>query len=290
MMPEGKGGGEGRRDARASLAWAATIAFAALLALPFASGDHVYSHRVMVEGRLVDGAGLPIPNVTVEARVVGDNLTDACPTQPHRPVTDAWGDFAFCWHKHALRSGVTVTVIAGNATATLPLDAELRKMTFLLQDENATSGVAPEAWNATYRIEGRVWYRGSVDLDGVEVSGIAMVRAPVNVTLVAGAGNDTSFVVQTDGYGDYNETFQIDPAAGKPAGRVEVSSVTLAAPLDPVFHRTVVDVKLPVVGEDFVATTFPVQPGSRDPPASPLLAMATVLGATISFAWVARRK
>ncbi|HWH07554.1 MAG TPA: hypothetical protein VNX21_00045 [Candidatus Thermoplasmatota archaeon] len=250
------------------------LALAALLLLPVAAADHVFSHRVVVEGRLIGGDGLPLPGVEVEVSAVGETLAEPC-QERQRNVTDAWGDFRLCFHKHDLAPGAWVTVVAGNASKSLPLDADLRRMVVYLRDAQA-EGVAPEAWEETYHLDGRLWERGRTRLDGVNVSGVTLVRVPVDFLIVnetRAEGDEEKgarSTLRTDGFGDYAAIVRLFPGE-----RVEDASVTVEANgaraqarLDPAFHRSTIDFRFPIEPEG--APVAP--PGTTTPPVSvPLL-------------------
>jgi hypothetical protein len=160
-----------------------SLLLAALVLLgPLAAADHVFSHRFVVEGRVIGANGLPVPGVLVDVSSVGERFVEPC-QELQRPVTDAWGDFRYCYHRHEVGPHGTVTVTAGNASESRPVDADLRRMVFYLQDAGA-SGVAPEGWARTFHVDGRVWERGLTRLDGVNVSGLAIDRTPVQVSTV----------------------------------------------------------------------------------------------------------
>lgn len=248
-----------------------------LLAAPFAAADHVYSHRVVVSGRLIGGDGLPLPGRVVDVSVVGERLVEPC-GPPQRPVTDKWGDFWFCYHKHELRSAAVVTVTAGNASASRPLDVDLRRMAFYLRDANAT-GVEPEGWATTFHLEGRLWSRGAARLDGVNVTGLALDHASVNVTTMngtrasAGEPEPQPTETRTDGYGDYWAVVRLfaDQSPEDAFTIVRANGAQAATPLDLAFHRSTVDFRFPIE----VASVGP-PPGSSTPPVS--LGLVTVAG------------
>lgn len=217
-----------------------------VLLLPAAAADHVYSHRVVVEGRLLGGNGLPVPGVEVNVSAEGEQLAEPC-QEPQRPVTDAWGDFRYCYHRHEVAPDAVVTVTAGNASESRPLDADLRRMAFHLRDWTAT-GEAPDGWDRTFVVEGRVWKRGLARLDGVNVSGLALARVPVNVSSVDTTGGEAATQeVLTDGFGDYAATLRLEEGQRPESVLVmvraegETRSSVLASP----FHRLTLDVAFP---------------------------------------------
>jgi hypothetical protein len=258
----------------------------ALLMQPLAGADHVYSHRFVVEGRLMGADGLPLRGAPIQVSTQGANLVAPC-SEAQRAVTDEQGDFRFCYHVHALDASALVTVRAPGANATLPIDVALRHLTFFLHDETR-NGTQPPDWNDTYRIAGRVWHGGATTLEGVPVYGTALAQVAVNLTLTSEGDRGSVLASQTDGYGDYDVTIRlVDGAmAANTTVHVETLGYQQNVTLDPRLHRSAVDFALQSDAPEPVAHA---RPGSKAPPVSPLLLAATVLALTASF-WIARRK
>ena len=253
-----------------------------LLALPLAWADHVFSHRVVVEGRLIGANDLPLPGVRVDVAAVGERLAEPCGQARQRGVTDEWGDFWLCYHKHDLVPGAWVTVSAGNASQVRPLDVDLRRVVFYLKDANA-SGVAPEEWERTYHLDGRLWERGAARLDGVNVTGVTLNGERVSFTTVNATraegdeAKGSTFNLTTDGFGDYAAVFRLVPGerVEDAALVVEAAGVRQSAPLDARFHRSTVDFRLPIEAEE-----VPVpRPGSG----TPALGLPLVIGVGLAL-------
>lgn len=260
-----------------------------LLLVPAGAADHVFSHRFIVEGRLIGGDGLPLAGRVVELNVTGERLSEPC-VGGHDRVTDAWGDFRFCFHRHEVSPLGVVRVSSGNASSTRPLDADLRRMVFFLVDENAT-GVAPQGWETTYKVDGRVWERGLLILEGVRVSGVTYPTTKVNLTLLNVSdvtGRGAYYSLLTDSFGDFAANIQFSLPQHAPVaimrlsvegfeGRVEV-------PADTRFHRNAVDLVYPLEGAPVGAP-----PGSRSGPFSAALILAVALALSVSVAVVTRK-
>lgn len=252
---------------------------------PSAAGEHTYSHRFVVEGRLIGANGLPLREAYVDLNVTGERFSQPC-AQGHRFLTDEWGDFSFCYHRHEFSANAAVRVTAGNATALRPIDAELRRMVFLLQDEER-NGTAPADWGVTYVVEGRVWERGAQVVDGVRVRGVALDQAPVQVKLVRPGNAVSTFDVSTDGYGDYRATFRlVDEEVPDQVGlRVHAANATKEGPLDLLFHRMPLDFRFPL--EDAHAVR---PPGERSGPVSIYLILAVMVGTLVAVTMARRKK
>jgi hypothetical protein len=258
------------------------LALVFALALP-ASADHVYSHRVVIEGRVVGADGLPIAGRDVNVTFEGDVLGEPC--SMHQNVTDASGDFWFCYHKHGVLPNTTVQVRTGNVTDVRPVDRDLRHMTFLLRDEDAT-GVAPPAWNGSFLVAGRVWRSGLVDLEGVDVSGIVLAHELVTVTLVSDVGNETRQAF-TDKYGDYWVNLTARPDA---MVLVQGAGQVVPVRLDPVFHRSAVDLLTSPAPIPRAAPEIAALPGTTNPRVPVGLVLGVVVALTAAVAWTLRKR
>lgn len=266
------------------------ILLAALLLAPLALADHVYSHRLLIEGRLIGSDGHPLPGRVMRLDVEGERLTEPC-AEGHKQITDEWGDFWFCYHRHEVSPGATVRVSSGNATQSLALDADLRRVVFYLKDANAT-GTAPVNWETTFFLDGRVWERGPARLDGVNVSGLALAGERVNLTVLnvsaEGSRAGKYYDLPTNAFGDYAFVLRLrsEEAALRTLVRVTANDGTVEAPLDAQFHRLTLDLVFPMETGD-AAPERP--PGLRSGPirAELVVVMALALGIAVL---VARRK
>lgn len=267
---------------------ARALLFALLAVAPFvplAGAEHVYSHRFLVEGRVVGANGLPLAGIEVRVDAPEARLAQAC-GEGHRNVTDANGDFAFCYHRHEMTQEGSVTVTAGDATSSRPIDIELRRMVFLLLDP-ARNGTATRDWGTRYQVDGRVWERDPQQIEGVLVEGAPYTDELVNVTLIRGSDVATPFHVRTDGFGTYRVTFYLveEEFPENVQLRVTARNATMRALLDPTFHRMTVDVRLPIVAQEPVR-----MPGLEAGPVSPWLVLAVALGGFAAVAMARRGK
>lgn len=273
------------------------LALLAALLVPVPVGaDHVYSHRYVVEGRLLGSDGAPLPNRTVEFFSLGEDFAEPC-QGGHRNVTDEMGDFRFCFHKHGVNASSEIGVRAGNASETRHVDTAHRKSTFILEEVNET-GVATERWNVTHLVAGRVWRTGGRELEGVPVVGYALADTPVNITLRTPNGTESRFDVRTDGYGDFRAELRlVDPI---PADTVSVDVEAMGQKhtraLDPRTHRVTVSFFLPPEGSQVPPPSFLTpptpHPGTGTPQLSPWLVLAVVaaLGLTVYMTWRGHNK
>lgn len=267
------------------------LALLIAVAIPSVAADHVYSHRYLIEGRLVGSDGAPLPGRDVA--FVGENVSfsEACRDGGHRSITDENGDFRFCFHTHDLPPNGRVGARSGDAGAMVALDPTVRRSTLTLRDERAP-GVEPAGWNESYRVGGRVWRVGPTELENVRVYGAAIAHVPVNLTVHTADGSETRFETETDAYGDFDlvVTTAADPSTVTLT--VEALGVGQPAALDAASHRTSLTLFLPAETEASAypaGTAFVPQPGTLTPRASPVLVVAVVAGLALSVG-LARRK
>lgn len=282
-------------------ALALLLLVAPLLAPLAAAEGHVYSHRFVIEGRLVGADGLPLAGREIAFAADGAGFEEPCEGEPVQNVTDEWGDFRFCFHEHALDPRTHVMVSYGNVTASKPMDTAFRRSIVLMREPNET-GVAPEGWARTYRIAGKAWQAGVVELDGVRVFGRAVPDLPVNLTITGDDGENATYRTSTDAYGDFDFVVGIDAAPGNVTARIEALGRSQPVRLDPTFHRSTAPVFVPpedrVVVEEgtggpvnasFEPTTGPgPAPGSSTPRLHPMLVVGVVL-ALAGAVWLAKK-
>lgn len=277
----------------------AAVVALALAAVPLGAADHAYSHRFVLEGRVVDEDGLPLPNRTVEFFSVGGSFPAPC-EGGHSPVTNVEGDFRFCFHVHELEASTRVGVRVGNATVEKAMDTAFRRSVVTVVVENET-GEAPERWDRTYRVSGKVWRPGATIVEGVPVFGTALAGVPVNVSLLSAQGDVMRGTLVTDSYGDFDATYEL--VEGTDAAEVELVLESMGSmqrrPLEVFAHRHTVGFLLPpervpleVGGQPPVTTQFPGEdaavseadaPGARAPevPAALFIGIALAAIATI---------
>ena len=227
----------------------ALLALLAATLAPLAAADHAYSHRLLVFGRVVDAAGVPVDNVTVSLFFSGLSAEGPCVDQPGtsteafgpmrtRPTTDASGDFMFCHHVHAMsrtapgEALLRANVLGENVTARVALDPFFRASHVVLRG-NETMELRPEPGQG-HVVAARVWRPApeGVTVEGVRVHGTTVNQVPVNVTVESGnmtaRRNGT-----TNNYGDVALEMDIPLAAKTGRVIVEVLGETYEAPLAP---------------------------------------------------------
>ena len=265
----------------------------ALLAIPLVTADHVYSHRLVIDGRLLGNDGLPLPGRVVTVASTGQDLLEPC-REGSRVITDESGDFRFCYHIHELAPSTRYNLSYGNTSVERPVDVAMRRSFLVLVEPNET-GTAPENWSQTFRVSGRAWRPGPTTLEGVRVFGEAMTSLPVNLTVHDGEGNTNTFRSQTDGYGDYDLIVQEPANATQLTVTVEAMGRSQPVPLDATAHRAFAPIYVPYAGdavhEPTKIGTGPTEqrPGSASPRADPVIVIAVAIGLVIAIA-VSRRK
>lgn len=265
-----------------------------LLLVPGAAAEHDYSHRMVVEGRVIAGDGLPVQDGVVRLEAPGDWFRHRCGggVASHVTTTDASGDFSFCFHEHELPPGLVVNLTSGEAFASRVADDKLRRTVVLLRDD-AGSGTAPPAWDSTFRVEGRVWSPGPTTVEGVRVAGDVLARQNVTVALAASDGRNSTFAWRTDAFGDYGAFVRLKPDQ-RPEDvtmSVSVAGVTRETPMFSPWHRVTLDVVVPGAGArgGDVVDADAGPPGTRAPELSVSLVML-VAGALVVAIVVAKRR
>ncbi|HWH08590.1 MAG TPA: hypothetical protein VNX21_05275 [Candidatus Thermoplasmatota archaeon] len=236
----------------------------ALALLPLAAADHVYSHRLVVTGRVVDAEGLPVAGQAVRVAVAGVDATHPC-FDAAEAVTGPRGDFTLCLHAHEMTDGVMVNVTVAGASAEAAVDPALRRAAVRLQlpEPAAARDIEGERLFAkTFRVEGRVMRA---------LAGVASVER-VNVTSTPAGGEVVRVVLARDGtelaagnattneHGDY----ALDLDAGdveRARVRIEVAEGRLEAPASARFRRADLDLVFPAPEAEPVVE----RPGTRTP-------------------------
>lgn len=249
-----------------------------LLAAVPASADHVYSHRYLVYGRVVDADGMPLEGLNVQPDL--SNFADyegGCGQETRQQLTtDAAGLYYFCGHVHSSGSSthqISVAVTDGQTILdqqTLSSDPDLRRshVNFQLDDPFPDRRGDTDAFNDSYRLRGVIWQEEDTRLERVTVNGVTYNHEPVwaNITTADGTThpgtfvpspfNDPSTVDQgdehrgvTDTYGDFVFTWSNLPADLEGAEVTVVSQgETVTEPLDTTHRYHTSALKLPGPG------------------------------------------
>jgi hypothetical protein len=270
-----------------------------LASVPLSAGEHVYSHRIVFEGRLLGADGFPIPARPVEFFSEGQTFARACNDDSTRAITDEWGDFRFCFHAHDLTPSTRIGVRAGNASILKPVDTAFRRTIVELRDET-TLGTQPAGWNETFRITGKVWQLGSTDLEGVDVYGLALPDVRVNLSLDTPEGTQT-YDLTTDAFGDFDATLRLLPnvSAENVTVRAEAMGIESVEPLGARFHLNSIGLRVPpprgfqaAVDTSFpgAETTTQAAPGTKAPEVSPVMLVGAAIAGVLVLALKKRKK
>lgn len=200
---------------------AALVLLLVLLLAPLARADHVYSHRYIVLGRVLDAQGAPVANVRVALGFENMTPEGGCNDQPGteteaygktqtRPTTNALGEFTFCVHTHVItpmhhaEGLLRVADAEGRALVEVrfPLDPDFRISYVLARLPDASPGADAHALDAVATLAGRAWRFGPTLVEAVPVNGTTVNRAPVNITFHHD-GMDETIRTTTNNYGDF---------------------------------------------------------------------------------------
>lgn len=215
-----------------------------LLALaPLAQADHVYSHRYVVLGRVVDADGLPVENATVRVEVSGLQVESACApfhaTDTEaipgrmRNVTDRHGEFWFCLHTHTIPAGASFRVTAAGTSVNTTADPHLRQSFVVVRLPEPSPQANATTAAESYTLLGRVWRPGATTLEGIPVHGVVVPGAALNITVLPDEGDRLRANATTNAYGDW--AIRVPTAARLTSGRIVVEAFGEAteSPIDP---------------------------------------------------------
>lgn len=267
---------------RRPLLLVATLVLLAV-ATPVAEADHVFSHRTYVVGRVVDADGNPAAAMPVTLQFA--NLTPGGRCFDSRTeVTGPQGDFTVCRHTHALPSNASVTVTAGNVSATVPVDPDLRHAVahLRLDEPSQARDIGGERlFERTYRVQGRVFtlLHAPENAEGVPVNATPRSGANVTIRLVGPGGTLAERVAQVDEMGAYEASLELEGAVPEGATvRVESGGIAATAKASPLFRRSDVH----VLRETPAQISLDEVPGSSPTPVPALLPLAG-LGAAVAL-------
>jgi hypothetical protein len=256
---------------------------------PLASADHVYSHRYIVVGRLVDAAGNPVPDANVSLTLRDLTSEGPCANQPgteteafgrtqDRPVTNQWGEFMFCRHVHAMSRALPGTAVlrveGANVTEEVPLDPYFRISSVVLRLPEPSPRANATALDTAYTVAGRAWQEaGAGVVEGIRVFGTTVDRVPVNVTLER-HGWTERVNATTNNYGDFSVRIPVDARMADGRILVEVGGRTFEEAIVPEGF-TFLKLNLTPPGK---TPSTPTVPTGATPPASPTAATPTSAG------------
>jgi hypothetical protein len=240
-----------RTGARVATLAAVLILLTVGLAAP-ALADHVYSHRYLTYGRVVDKDGLPVKGASVKIELLNFDLNlGYCGQDSVLITTDELGNFYQCNHiDTSIPGGAEVKVTVEGVTQTQKANANERESFFVIQlDRNATVDPATLAkWSRHYSVRGVVWKQiiGRTSLEQISVNGLTAGNVSVDVRLDYNGKTLYGHTRTSREYGWYLVEFDNLTEAPK-TGTVTVTSegVTVTTPIDPVGRYSHVLVDLP---------------------------------------------
>lgn len=261
---------------------AALLLLVLLLATPLAAADHSYSHRLYVSGRIIGDDGLPA--AAVPLRLTFHNVSAAGHCFDSKPeASDGFGDFEVCRHAHHIPANASVTVVAGNASVTLPIDPELRMASGNLHvgGEVARDISAQRQFARTYTVVGSSFV---LLARPIQEEGITVRAAPSteNVTASLLDGDDTLATAQgrPDEYGRFRLRFDITDVPAAALVRVTAGVATSEETVSTLFRRS--DVSL---AHDLRLVQGPGEdaPGSQTPLGAGVAVAAVAVAAALSL-------
>ncbi|HLE95877.1 MAG TPA: hypothetical protein VI997_00770 [Candidatus Thermoplasmatota archaeon] len=238
------------------------LALAAILLVPPASADHVYSHQYRVFGRVVDTDGQPLSGAVV--------FLELQKNQDLAKISFASncnGDYGFAanehFHTHGLSTvaEIRATVVdpsrlADLGNVTIDADRNLRKshLDWRLPDAGNLTR-CPGAGDENARsvlVFGRLWnVSRETSLEGITVWGTipggcrqvdAEVRCQeVEVTVTPEGGSSRTVTAYSNNYGDYRAWVAFDEAFGAATAQATWLNKTASADVDATLHTAMLD-------------------------------------------------
>lgn len=264
-----------------------SLVLLALVLAPLASGDHVFSHRAYVVGRVVDEQGLPVAGERVNVTpnfAVGGRCLDS-----RDEVTGPQGDFEVCRHAHRLPENASVRVAVGGVSREAAMDPDLRLVALHVQLPGPTrilDFAGSRAFNESYLVAGRHFEKlaSPANVEGIPVNATPLATN-ATATLLVGASVVASAEEAPDEHGDFEISLAVGPIPEGAIVRVESGRERVEKPASDLFRRTDVllvrDERLRQEGPG------PDAPGTAPTPSAHALALVAV--AFSALAWRTRR-
>ncbi|HVL49436.1 MAG TPA: hypothetical protein VM889_12825 [Candidatus Thermoplasmatota archaeon] len=241
----------------------AVLLLGAMAFAPLVEADHVYSHRYVITGRVVDAEGKPVSGVQVNLTLVrfGSREEGPCPQEGavagrrvrvdeqtgenhYVQFTRADGTYFVCSHMHTMtnkQAEVKVEVLGVSKSEVANLDQRRTQINLQLPGTGyPTNPAEVEKFETSYVVTGIVWKPWPRQgLEGVSVNGEAQKDANVTVELTYNDGKTATGNAFTNGYGAYGVVLQL--AEPLESGSVKIASpgaATVSRPADTTFHIT----------------------------------------------------
>lgn len=249
----------------------AALALLAVAALaPVAEADHAYSHRYIVFGRVVDSAGNPVPGLNVDLGYQDFQPEGPCANQPNTetealgttrttPVTNAYGEFIFCFHTHRMSDQLVghgiVRLLDLDVTKEFDFDAYTRHSYVMIQLDSVHPNADTDLLDESYTIQGTAWRKGGADtyVDGVKVYGHTVDQAPVNITFAYNGKEPVTLTTTTNNYGDFAIRVPVTERPTTGQVTIEIAGDTETFSVDPTYGTTAAKVTLEKVSDPFLA-------------------------------------
>lgn len=218
---------------------------AALLLAPLAAADHVFSHRVIITGRILDADGRPAAGVAVNVSSPMLQLTADC-FDSMAELTGPRGDYEICRHVHALGTNVTVWVEAAGTDRRVLLDPDLRHAvgSFTLGTGDVPHDVGGERlFPRTFLVAGRAFalLPAPAEAENVPVNATPL-RGNVSVELRSADSSLANATVPIDEFGSYRADLDVTAIPAGAVVRASVGNDMTEELADPTFRRADVNV------------------------------------------------
>lgn len=248
------------------------IGLASMAFLPIvqdASADHVYTHRYLVQGRVVDTAGAPVSQANVHIQLDGwlvrdEGVEGLCREGgAQRVAEDAWitrtnafGDYSICLHAHQLIDTGQVVITVGNTTVNVDKDIDTRTSFKHITIEEGAAGQPGDVgqFSSLVMVRGRIWQplAEAQRIEGNPATGTTPTALKINVTLELADGTTVSQETSPNQWGDFGvqlstqddlEGAQVILKAG-PGTEAYTDTVDIDPTFRAVDHKFVIDHEL----------------------------------------------
>lgn len=273
----------------------ALMTLALPLLAPTANADHVYTHRFVVMGRVVDSEGAPVSGLTVNPSFEGLETEGSCDArQPEtqteafgptvtKTVTNEFGEFIICAHAHRMNrvspGTLTVTIPEVGVSRELPVDPNWRHafLPIQLAQPHPAADHAPLA--ANYTVVGRLWRpTGEISMDNIPAWGETIDQTPVTVTLEVPGEAPRNVTTRTNNYGDFAVRIPVEERIASGTVRVTAGDQVFTAPV------------APELGVTYVRGEFPEASSGPSFRTIVILSALVLAGSAIAATWIGVRR
>jgi hypothetical protein len=155
------------------------------------------------------------------------------------PVTNAFGEFSFCYHHHGMSRSTpgtgTIRIASLNVEKKVEFDGFMRYSEVVVKLDTANPSANKTVLNEFYTVQGRAWRAENkeIKIENIGVYGDTVHDKPYNVTVEFTGLPAQSFSGTTNHYGDF--AFRVPVTARPTGGKVTlvIENETFTGDVDP---------------------------------------------------------